>query len=38
MQIGLNSDSFSKLGYSKYWGEDSFKMMKEFGYSEDDLK
>ena len=33
MQIGLNSDSFSKLGYSKYWGEDSFKMMKEFGYS-----
>lgn len=33
MRIGLNSDSFSKLGYSKYWGENSFKKMKEYGYS-----
>lgn len=33
MRLGLNVTSSSGSGYSKYWGENSFKMMKEFGYS-----
>ena len=37
MLLGINCDSFSKIGYSKYWGEDSYKKMKEFGFSAVDL-
>lgn len=33
MRLGLSADSFSQSGYSKYWGENTFRKMKEFGYS-----
>lgn len=33
MLIGINGDSFCNEGYSKYWGENSYKKMKEFGFS-----
>lgn len=33
MRLGLNCDSFSPSGYSKYWEEASFQKMKALGYS-----
>jgi sugar phosphate isomerase/epimerase len=33
MLIGINGNSFVNEGYSKYWGENSYKKMKQFGYN-----
>ncbi len=33
MRLGLNSTTFNKAALAKHWGENTFKKMKEFGFS-----
>ena len=33
MRIGLNAATMGSAGCAKYWGENTYKKMKEFGYS-----
>ncbi len=37
MKIGINASVFYKVGYSKYYGENTYKKLKEIGYSCVDL-